>query len=286
VDFVRGAAGSRGGRSIIALRSTAKQGSVSRIRAAFEEGAGIVTSRGDVRYVVTEYGVADLWGKSVRERAMALTEIAHPDFRSELLNEAKRRHYVFPDQAVPSAVYPWQEERKETLLGGAQVVVRPVRMSDEEPLQRLLYELSDQSSYQRFMAHKSVHTHQEMQHMVDADYAASVALVVSEPLGNALIATARYDVEPSTGLADIAFVVRDDWQRRGIGTCLMRRMVEIGRSKGVAGFTADVLPGNLGMMLVFQQSGLSVQSQFDGWVYHLSMRLLDVNASSPEHQGQ
>jgi acyl-CoA hydrolase len=66
VDFVRGAARSRGGRSIIALRSTAQRGSVSRIRSALEEGAGIVTSRGDVRYVVTEYGIADLWGRSVQ----------------------------------------------------------------------------------------------------------------------------------------------------------------------------------------------------------------------------
>jgi acyl-CoA hydrolase len=96
VDFVRGAAKSPGGRSIIAIRSTAKNGSVSRICATLGEGAGVVTSRGDVRYVVTEYGTADLWGKSVRERALALTEVAHPDFRAGLLNEAKARCYTFP----------------------------------------------------------------------------------------------------------------------------------------------------------------------------------------------
>ncbi len=276
VDFVRGAARSRGGRSIIALRSTAKQGRVSRIRAALEEGAGIVTSRGDVRYVVTEYGVADLWGKSVRERALALTEIAHPDFRSELLADAKRRRFVFLEQAVPSVVYPWQEERRETLRNGVEVLVRPIRASDEEALQRLFYELSNESRYQRFMAHKSVHSHEEMRRLVDADYAASVALVVTEPAAGAIVAMARYDVDLGTGFADIAFVVRDDWQRLGVGTCLMRRMIEIGRSKAVAGFTADVLPGNLGMMLVFQQSGLVVQSRFDGGCYHLSMRLLET----------
>jgi acyl-CoA hydrolase/GNAT superfamily N-acetyltransferase len=278
VDFVRGAAGSRGGRSIIALRSTAKQGTVSRIRTVFEEGAGVVTSRGDVRYVVTEYGVADLWGRSVRERALALTEIAHPDFRAELLAEAKCRHYVFADQAVPSAVYPWREERQETLRDKTQVLVRPIRSSDEEPLQRLLYELSDESRYLRFMGHKSTHPHQEMQKLVDADYAASVALVVAEPTSGDLVAMAQYEVEPSTGCADIAFVVRDDWQRRGIGSCLMRRMIELGRAKGVLGFTADVFPSNLGMMLVFHQSGLTVQSRLDGGVCRLSMRLVDEDA--------
>jgi acyl-CoA hydrolase/GNAT superfamily N-acetyltransferase len=278
VDFVRGAAGSRGGKSIIALRSTAKQGTVSRIRGAFEEGAGVVTSRGDVRYVVTEYGVADLWGRSVRERALALTEIAHPDFRAELLSEAKRRHYVFADQAVPGAVYPWREERNEQLRDGTRVLVRPIRMSDEEPLQRLLYELSDESRYLRFMCHKSAHPREEMQKLVDSDYAASMALVACEPASGDLIATARYDLDPGTGLAESAFVVRDDWQRRGLGTCLMRRMVEIGRARGVRGFTADVLPGNMGMMLVFQQSGLPVQSRFDSGVYHLVMKLLENDA--------
>jgi acyl-CoA hydrolase len=278
VDFVRGAAGSRGGKSIIALRSTAKQGTVSRIRGAFEEGAGVVTSRGDVRYVVTEYGAADLWGKSVRERALALTEIAHPDFRAELLSEAKRRRYVFADQAVPVAIYPWREERAETLRDGRRVLVRPIRMSDEEPLQQLLYDLSHESRYLRFMCHKSAHPHEEMRKLVDSDYDASMALVTCDPASGDLIAMARYDLDPGTGLAEIAFVVRDDWQRRGLGTCLMRRMVEIGRARGVKGFSADVLPGNMGMMLVFQQSGLAVQSRFEGGAYHLVMKLLEDSA--------
>ncbi len=95
VDFIRGAARSRGGRPIIALPSTAKDGAVSRIQPALGEGAGVVTSRGDVHYVVTEYGVADLWGKPIRERAKALIAIAHPDAKGELLAAAKERRYVF-----------------------------------------------------------------------------------------------------------------------------------------------------------------------------------------------
>jgi len=95
VDFIRGASRSRGGRPIIALPSTAKGGKVSRICPALEEGAGVVTSRGDIHYVVTEYGVADLWGKNIRQRAGALIDIAHPDFRTELCNAARARKYVF-----------------------------------------------------------------------------------------------------------------------------------------------------------------------------------------------
>jgi acetyl-CoA hydrolase len=91
VDFIRGASRSRGGRPIIALPSTAKGGTVSRIVDALAEGAGVVTSRADVHYVVTEYGVADLRGRSLRERAQALVACAHPDFRDELRCAAKKR---------------------------------------------------------------------------------------------------------------------------------------------------------------------------------------------------
>lgn len=96
VDFIRGAARSRGGKPVIALPSTAKGGTVSRIQPVFEEGAGVVTSRGDIHYVATEYGIADLWGKNIGQRAHALIGIAHPDFRGELLASAKQRCYLFP----------------------------------------------------------------------------------------------------------------------------------------------------------------------------------------------
>jgi acyl-CoA hydrolase len=96
VDFIRGAARSHGGRPIIALPATARAGTVSRIQPIFEEGAGVVTSRGDIHYVVTEYGIADLWGRNIRQRTEALIGIAHPDFRGELLAAARQRHYVFP----------------------------------------------------------------------------------------------------------------------------------------------------------------------------------------------
>jgi acyl-CoA hydrolase/GNAT superfamily N-acetyltransferase len=272
VDFVRGAARSRGGRSIIALRSTAQKGKVSRIRSALEEGAGIVTSRGDVRYIVTEYGIANLWGKSVRDRALALVEIAHPDFRAELLGQAKARRYVFADQRVPAAIYPSGQEQAFVTSDGKSVHIRPVRMSDEEGLQDLFYSLSDESAHQRFMAYKSVYPHSEMQQLVDADYKDTFGLVACHRETGALVAMARYDVDPATRVGDIAFAVRDDWQRRGIGSRLMRCMLDAARANGLEGFCADVLAGNRGMLMVFQQSGLVVQSQFDGCVYHLEMR--------------
>ncbi len=272
VDFVRGASRSKGGKAIIALPSTARGGTVSRIQAAFEEGAGVVTSRGDVHFVVTEHGVADLWGKSVRERAKALIEIAHPDMRSEVLERAKQRRFVFPDQRMHRGHYPWQEVRRETLRGGHEVILRPVRMSDEVPLQRMLYRLSDESVYRRFFAWKRAHPREEMQAMVDLDYENAMAMVVAEPDADEILAICRYDVDPATQLAEIAFTVRDDWQHRGIGTLLLRRMTEIARARGLAGFRADVLAENSAMLAVFHKSGLKWTSKLQGGVVELEGR--------------
>lgn len=94
MDFMRGAALAPEGRAIIALPSAAAGGTISRIAPVLAEGAGVVTSRAHVRTVVTEYGVAELFGRSIRERAAALIAIAHPDFRDELAREARRLYRV------------------------------------------------------------------------------------------------------------------------------------------------------------------------------------------------
>lgn len=89
VDFIRGATSARGGKAIIAMPSTAKDGTVSRITACFAPGAGVVTTRADVHYVVTEYGVAQLFGRTLKERVRALINIAHPKFRAEIEEQVK-----------------------------------------------------------------------------------------------------------------------------------------------------------------------------------------------------
>jgi 4-hydroxybutyrate CoA-transferase len=103
VDFLRGASRSKGGKAIIAISSTAKNGSISRIVPMLDPGAGVVTSRGLVRYIVTEYGVAYLHGKSIRERAKALINIAHPQFREGLYEYCEKTKWLQPPQAVQTA---------------------------------------------------------------------------------------------------------------------------------------------------------------------------------------
>jgi acyl-CoA hydrolase/GNAT superfamily N-acetyltransferase len=271
VDFIRGAARSRGGKPIIALPSTAQDGSVSRIQPALEAGAGVVTSRGDVHYVVTEFGVADLWGRSIRERALALVEIAHPDFRRELLDSAKRRHYVFSDQLVPRRT-PSLFPSALGLRSGESVCIRPVKLADQEQLQDLFYRLSDESTYQRFLGFKNCHPREEMMALADVDSDLSMGLVAELESGE-IVAMCRYDLDRATELADVAFVVLDAYQGKGLATALFQRMIELARERGVRGFSADVLASNGHMLRVFNKSGLRVESKLDAGVYHVRMPL-------------
>jgi acyl-CoA hydrolase/GNAT superfamily N-acetyltransferase len=272
VDFIRGAARSKGGRPIIALPSTARRGAVSRIQSTFEEGAGVVTTRGDVHYVATEFGFADLWGKNIRQRAMALIEVAHPDFRSDLLGEAKKRRYVFPGQRTPSAGYPLEHASVEQLPGGETIILRPVRLSDEESLRQMFYRLSDEKTYRRFMAYRRPESHEDMQMLVDVDYDKSMALLVTVEDGEAeeVIAMARYDADEASRLCEIVLVVRDDWTRKGVGTVLVRRMAKIAHGRGYLGFTGNVPAGDDGLMRVLHKSGLRVKSDLSGNAYRVT----------------
>jgi acyl-CoA hydrolase/GNAT superfamily N-acetyltransferase len=273
VDFIRGAARSRNGKPIIALPSTAKGGTVSRIQAVLEAGAGVVTSRGDVHYVVTEFGVADLWGRTVRERAEALLEVAHPDFRSELVATAKARKYVLPGQRVPRPPLAGEEPRLIRVESGADVTIRLVRMSDEDALQDLFYRVSEESSYERFLGHVSKPSHEELLRWADVDDDLSVALVatVATPAGDEIVGLGRYDVDAATRFADVSLLVGDEWQGRGVGTAVFLRLAEIARTRGTAGFCGDVPVNNARMLAIFNETGNPVESTLSSGVYHVRM---------------
>ncbi len=275
VDFVRGAARSRGGKAIIAMPSTAKDCSISRIVPSLAEGAGVVTTRADVHYVVTEYGIAYLHGKSIRERAMALINIAHPKFRRELIQFAKQRKYVYEDQIELSwekVRYPEELERHETLRDGSELFFRPVKPTDEETLSEMLYSLSADSVRSRFFTHTKTFPHKDVQHLTNIDYEQNLALVavVPGPGGEEqIVAIGQYFLDPKTQSAEVAFIVQDEWQLKGMGTILLHYLAEIAMKRGVKQFSAKVLPQNKPMLAVFQNSGFPVRTEFDGEAYGL-----------------
>ncbi|MFQ5504442.1 MAG: GNAT family N-acetyltransferase [Planctomycetota bacterium] len=283
VDFIRGASMCSGGKPIIALPSTAKGGTLSRIVACLTKGAGVVTSRGDVRYVVTEYGIADLQGKSIRERAIALTSIAHPDFRAELLDEAKERHYVFPDQLEPRGTYPRELEKKITASSGDSLLLRPIRVTDEPKVSSLFYSLGENTLYKRFQRVVKRVPHQELQYFLDVDYEANMAIVLETCMPgreSEIIGIAQYLTDRESGYAEVAFVIRDEWQGKGLGSSLIQALVEAARDKHVKGFIAEVLPSNQAMLRVFEKSGLAIQRKLVDKILRLTMPLGEAQSGA------
>jgi acyl-CoA hydrolase/ribosomal protein S18 acetylase RimI-like enzyme len=256
VDFIRGAARSPGGKPIIALPSTAKGGKASRIVSALEAGAGVVTSRGDVHYVVTEYGSVQLWGKSVRERAAALVEIAHPDVRADLLNEAKARHFLLPDHPLADPA-PAQPQCLAQLRSGERVRIRPVRISDEDALQDLLYRLSDHSAFLRFFGHASTHPRQQVLRMVELDNTCSVALVACLSETDELLGIARADAGPGASTAELSITVADVWQNKGLGSLLLEQLRRGAAAAGLSSLTAEVLVENGPMQRLLRRQGFT-----------------------------
>ncbi len=273
-DFIRGAALSKNGRPIIAMPSTAKDGTISRIVPLLSAGAGVVTTRGDVHYVVTEWGIAYLHGKTIRERALALINIAHPKFRQWLLEQAKELQYVYQDQRLPkegAALYPghyhWSYETPK-----GTVRVRPIRSDDEDRLRRFFYQLRERDIYYRFMGTVKTMTHVQAQPLVVLDYEEkfAIAAYVGEEGQEEFVGVGRWFLDRATNMAEVAFTVHPEWQGHGLGRYLFKILVDVAKEKGISGFTAEVLRNNRRMLGIFHRSGFDVRTQADEDAYFLS----------------
>jgi len=276
VDFNRGAAKSRGGKAIIALPSTAKNGTVSRIRTHLSPGAGVVTTRAGVHYVVTEYGVAYLHGKSVQERALALLSVAHPKFRAELLKEAIAAKYLSAEMADKEGkILVGPKELKTTYLlnDGTQLNFRPIHPTDEPRMRDLFYKLSAATIYYRFMSHQKRVSRHQIQDFVYIDHRNDVTIVgtLPESHGEEIIAIGSYYLDVKTNLAEVAFTVSDKWQNHGIGTFLLKHLMRTARRNGIRGFTAEVLVENKPMQAVINKSNTKVSSKVGTGVVSFEM---------------
>jgi GNAT superfamily N-acetyltransferase len=285
VDFIRGAARSEGGKPVIVLRSTAEDDSISRIVPHLTEGAGVVTSRGDVHYVVTEYGIADLWGKSARERAVALISVAHPKFRAELFEEA-RRHRLIPACQIlgPPAVYPDRWETETVAKDGTRVTVRPIRPTDEHAIKSLFYSCTDRTVYRRFFRVVKAVPDDELRRLLNVDYCGTMGIVgvIGDGDEERVVAIAYYTLDPADRMAEVDFLVQDAYQGLGIGTFLLHHLVEIARAEGVAGFRAETLADNYAMLRVFHKSGCEIRSTIECGVFSLEFRFDARAPSGPE----
>jgi acyl-CoA hydrolase/RimJ/RimL family protein N-acetyltransferase len=271
--FHRGALASPGGVAIVCLASRTPEGR-SAIRLELEPGEAVTIARPDVHWVITEYGTAYLFGRSLAERAVALMEIAHPDDRASLLEGAVARGLVRRGQQLRSrTAYPVAEERDVPLRDGREVRVRPTRTGDTRAMQELFYRLSEDDVRTRFFQKLTSLTDTAAQHLCSVDYEQEMAFaaVVGPPERERIVGTSCYYLNPATGLAEASYLVDPEWQGVGLGSALHARLVEYAVERGVLGLRADVLVGNASMMRVFERAGHDLTVTTDAGVHDVTM---------------
>ncbi|WP_232364599.1 bifunctional acetyl-CoA hydrolase/transferase family protein/GNAT family N-acetyltransferase [Desulfosalsimonas propionicica] len=276
IDFFNGAEISEEGFSIFALPSRNLKGQ-SNILFSIEEMPNQLNVRESIDFVATEYGVANLNGRTVRERAMAMIEIAHPDDRFKLVEEAKAQNLIYPDQiflAESAHLYPADIETVQVFKNDLKVRFRPLRPSDEEEMRRLFYRFSDESVYYRYFTPLKTMPHSRMQSYVNVDYSKDISIVgvVGEPGQGRIIAEARYIKDPHSPYGDVAFIVDEHYQGYGIATYMYQKLMRLAKERGLQGFTADVMPANKSMMRVFEKGDAEVKAALESGIYRLTIR--------------
>jgi acyl-CoA hydrolase/GNAT superfamily N-acetyltransferase len=275
MDFVNGAEISPGGCTIFALPSRNRKGWAN-VRISIEEYPNQFSLRESVDMVVTEYGVANLRGRTLRERAQAIIEIAHPEDRTELVQQAKEKRILFEDQiylAECARLYPADIAAKQTFKGGIEVKFRAIKPSDEEEMRRLFYRFSDEAVYYRYFSSLKTMPHARMQEYVNVDCnrAMSIVGLVGETGEEHIIAEARYIKDQRRPYAEAAFVVDEKYQGLGIATFLYKMLIRIAKERGIQGFMADVLASNKSMMKVFEKGDLPVKASLEQGVFQLTI---------------
>ena len=210
---------------------------------------------------------------------MDLINIAHPKFRNKLIQAAKAQKYIYQDQIElewEQVAYPQELEHYDTLYDGTQIFFRPVKPTDESALSEMLYSLSERSVRTRYMAHTMTFPHKDVQQLTNVDYQQNLAIVgvVPRVSGEKIVAIAQYFLEPEKQTAEVAFIVQDEWQQKGMGTFLLDYLTQIAKQRGVKRFYAKVLPRNKPMLTIFYNSGFDVNTEFDGDVYNITYDLI------------
>jgi RimJ/RimL family protein N-acetyltransferase len=278
--FHRGALASAGGKAIVCLASRTPEGRPA-IRPHLAPGEAVAIARGDVHWVVTEYGMAYLFGRSLAERAVDLIEIAHPDDRAALLAAAVETGLVGPRQQLRRrAAYPIAEERVAQLRDGRELRVRPTRTRDFRALQDLFYRMPEEDVRTRFFQALTALTDVAAQNLCSVDYERDMAFaaVVGPPEHERIVATSCY-FTGARGMAEVGYMVDPEWQGAGLAGLLHGRMVEYARAREVRGFVAEVLTSNPAMLRVFARGEHETRVTTSGGVHDVRMRFADGGAA-------
>lgn len=265
-DFIRGTSMAPNGKSILMMASTSNQGKTSRI-VPFLTDTAIVVPRGDVQYVVTEYGMVNLFGKSIQERALAMISIAHPDFRDELFAKAKELDFIDINRKFKESirsVYPLHLE--ETIKRkGQSITIRPSKPVDERRIQEHYYNMNREDIVSRFFHEKRSFVHDQIDSTFEIDYVNDLTLlaIVGEVGFGKVIGVGEYLRNPIVNMAEIAFSVSREYQGYGIAKFLEFKLAEAAKANGIKGLIAYTSPGNKGMIRLFKKLPYKVRSEYE-----------------------
>jgi acyl-CoA hydrolase len=271
-NFATAARISKNGITIFALpsRNLKKESNILLSVEKYDEQFGIKEA---VDMVATEFGVANLYGRTVRERAQALIEIAHPDDRKQLVELAKEKRILYQDQIfLPESSHLYQSniQVSHAIKNGQEVRFRAIKPSDEEEMRRLFYRFSDEAVYYRYFTRIKSMPHAKMQMYVNVDYSQVLSIVglIGPPGKGQIIAEARYVRHGDKPFGDIAFVVDEAYQGQGIATFMYHLLTRLAKERGLQGFTANVLTSNTSMMKVFEKVG-RIKAKMESGEYEL-----------------
>ncbi|OQY60238.1 MAG: acetyl-CoA hydrolase [Desulfobacteraceae bacterium 4572_88] len=280
-DFMRGAARSECGKAILMLPSTSADGKRSRIVPLLRD-TPVVIPRGDVHYIVTEYGAFNMFGKSLQERAMGMISIAHPDFREELFNEAKKMGLLGPERSLKESihgVYPVQLEETRS-IGGQEVTIRPAKTVDERRIQEHFYSLDKKDVISRFFHEKLAFLRSDVEGMFQMDYVKDLTILalVGEFGFGKVVGVGNYLLNPANNMAEIAFSISREFQGMGMGKILIGKLAEAALENGIAGFFAITSPGNKGMIKLFKFLPYDVKTALEDNMIILSCKFDELSS--------
>lgn len=271
IDFFNGALLSEGGSAIFALPSRNRHNEPNIILSAvnYPNQFSLWES---VSIIATEYGIASVSGRTVRERAQALIDIAHPDDRQKLIEEARKKRIIYQDQIYikeSAYLYPSEIKTKHTFKNGLEVCFRAIKPSDEENMRRLFYRFSDESVYYRYSSKIRAMPHAKMQEYVNIDYKNNLS-VVAEIKNGKLIAEARFSAfRTGDTYPELAIFVDENYQDLGIATYILTMLMQQAKERNLNGFKGYILPSNKKILKVLKKIDWELNVEFEEDVYSL-----------------
>jgi acyl-CoA hydrolase/RimJ/RimL family protein N-acetyltransferase len=266
VDFTRGASMSERGKTIIVIPSASHDEQTSNIIPEISTGAVAIPAP-DATYIVSDYGVVNLFGKNIQERAMAIISISHPKFRDELFNKAKELGLISQERSINESIngiYPaWMEETMES--DGEKITFRPAKTTDSRLIQEHFYSMDKKDISKRFFGLRMHFFWDELKNMFMVDYKnkfSVIAYVGEEGLGK-VVGVGMYCIDEGKDIAEVAYSLDQGWQGKGIAAKLQQKIVDAARHNGLAGLYAMTFTDNNSMIKLFKKLPYKISNHFE-----------------------